>query len=161
MAIWKYGDGRPTAPWTFRRSPAATGPPHPGADTVRGRVARTGGPAAHGELPDCGAGGEVWRIWRFRPLPHPRALRLGGVPPLWDPRLTFRASVVPSRSGCTARQGRPFMPDPMGFMKYRRQLPLLRPVPERVGDWRDVYRRVDEQMIHEQSSRCMNCGVPY
>ncbi|WP_433205503.1 glutamate synthase subunit beta [Dactylosporangium sp. CS-047395] len=53
------------------------------------------------------------------------------------------------------------MPDPMGFMKYRRQLPLLRPIAERVADWRDVYQRADEQLIHEQSSRCMNCGVPY
>ncbi|MET7419684.1 glutamate synthase subunit beta [Dactylosporangium sp. NPDC005555] len=53
------------------------------------------------------------------------------------------------------------MPDPMGFMKYGRQLPLLRPVPERVADWRDVYQRADGQLIHEQASRCMNCGVPY
>ncbi|MEV4140024.1 glutamate synthase subunit beta [Dactylosporangium sp. NPDC049742] len=53
------------------------------------------------------------------------------------------------------------MPDPMGFMKYRRQLPLLRPVTERVTDWRDVYQRADSQLIHEQAARCMNCGVPY
>ncbi|MEV0567629.1 glutamate synthase subunit beta [Dactylosporangium sp. NPDC050588] len=53
------------------------------------------------------------------------------------------------------------MPDPMGFMKYRRQLPLLRPVTERVADWRDVYQRADSQLIHEQAARCMNCGVPY
>ncbi|MEV4518198.1 glutamate synthase subunit beta [Dactylosporangium sp. NPDC049525] len=53
------------------------------------------------------------------------------------------------------------MPDPTGFMKYGRQLPLLRPVPERVADWRDVYQRADGQLIHEQASRCMNCGVPY
>ncbi|MDG6109670.1 glutamate synthase subunit beta [Dactylosporangium aurantiacum] len=53
------------------------------------------------------------------------------------------------------------MPDPTGFLKYGRQLPLLRPVPERVTDWRDVYQRADPQLIHEQASRCMNCGVPY
>ncbi|WP_327001538.1 glutamate synthase subunit beta [Dactylosporangium sp. NBC_01737] len=53
------------------------------------------------------------------------------------------------------------MPDPTGFMKYGRQLPLLRPVPERVADWHDVYQRADGQLIHEQASRCMNCGVPY
>ena len=53
------------------------------------------------------------------------------------------------------------MPDPTGFLKYGRQLPLLRPVPERVTDWRDVYQRADAQLIHEQASRCMNCGVPY
>ncbi len=53
------------------------------------------------------------------------------------------------------------MPDPTGFMKYGRQLPLLRPVPERVTDWRDVYQRADGKLIHEQASRCMNCGVPY
>jgi glutamate synthase (NADPH/NADH) small chain len=53
------------------------------------------------------------------------------------------------------------MPDPTGFLKYGRQLPLLRPVSERVTDWRDVYQRADATLIHEQASRCMNCGVPY
>ncbi|MBN1170721.1 MAG: glutamate synthase subunit beta [Micromonosporaceae bacterium] len=53
------------------------------------------------------------------------------------------------------------MPDPKGFLTYTRRTPTLRPVEERVTDWRDVYRPADDAMIHEQASRCMNCGIPY
>jgi glutamate synthase (NADPH/NADH) small chain len=53
------------------------------------------------------------------------------------------------------------MPDPRGFLTYRRQLPPLRPVAERVEDWRDVYQRADDELIRQQATRCMNCGVPY
>src|SRR4029453_4557179 len=28
-------------------------------------------------------------------------------------------------------------------------------------DWREVYHRADDKLIHEQSSRCMNCGIPF
>ena len=53
------------------------------------------------------------------------------------------------------------MPDPTGFLKFRREVAPLRPIPERLADWRDVHQRADEQLINEQASRCMNCGVPY
>ncbi len=53
------------------------------------------------------------------------------------------------------------MPDPNGFLKYHREVASLRPVPQRLADWRDVHERADAQLINEQASRCMNCGVPY
>ncbi|MEV0900673.1 glutamate synthase subunit beta [Actinoplanes sp. NPDC049802] len=53
------------------------------------------------------------------------------------------------------------MPDPTGFLKYRRQLPASRPVAVRIQDFRDVYQRADDRLITEQASRCMGCGVPY
>jgi glutamate synthase (NADPH) small chain len=53
------------------------------------------------------------------------------------------------------------VPDPSGFLKYGRQTPPSRPVPVRLTDWREVYHRADDRLIHEQSSRCMNCGIPF
>ena len=59
------------------------------------------------------------------------------------------------------------MADPRGFLTVRlRALPADRPVAERVADWCEVHppRPGDEDalaLLHEQSSRCMNCGVPF
>jgi glutamate synthase (NADPH/NADH) small chain len=57
--------------------------------------------------------------------------------------------------------------DPRGFLNVRhRALPADRPVDERVNDWCEVHapHPGDPQaleLLHEQSSRCMNCGVPF
>ncbi|MBT8225382.1 MAG: glutamate synthase subunit beta [Dactylosporangium sp.] len=53
------------------------------------------------------------------------------------------------------------MPDPKGFLTFTRRTPALRPVEERVGDWRDVYQSAGENLIREQATRCMDCGIPY
>jgi glutamate synthase (NADPH/NADH) small chain len=53
------------------------------------------------------------------------------------------------------------VPDPNGFLKYGRKSPPSRPVPVRIMDWREVYHRADNQLITEQASRCMNCGIPF
>ncbi|HET9516994.1 MAG TPA: glutamate synthase subunit beta [Actinoplanes sp.] len=53
------------------------------------------------------------------------------------------------------------MPDPKGFLKYGRQLPKPRPVALRLQDWREVYPPASDELINEQATRCMNCGVPY
>jgi glutamate synthase (NADPH/NADH) small chain len=53
------------------------------------------------------------------------------------------------------------VPDPKGFLTFGRQLPASRPVPVRIGDWKDVYQPADDTMIREQATRCMNCGIPY
>ena len=53
------------------------------------------------------------------------------------------------------------MPDPSGFLKYGRQVPPSRPVPLRLTDWREVYQRADDELIREQATRCMNCGIPF
>jgi glutamate synthase (NADPH) small chain len=53
------------------------------------------------------------------------------------------------------------VPDPSGFMKYARQVPPSRPVALRLTDWREVYQRTDDTLVHDQAARCMNCGIPF
>ncbi len=53
--------------------------------------------------------------------------------------------------------------DPHGFKKYSRRTPAYRPVAERVRDHQDVidYTSFTSELAHEQSARCMGCGVPF
>ncbi|MFG2100400.1 glutamate synthase subunit beta [Micromonospora echinaurantiaca] len=53
------------------------------------------------------------------------------------------------------------MPDPNGFLRYNRRLPVRRPVPVRISDWREVYPPAGEELIREQATRCMDCGIPF
>ncbi|MEV6491940.1 glutamate synthase subunit beta, partial [Actinoplanes sp. NPDC051633] len=53
------------------------------------------------------------------------------------------------------------MPDPNGFLRYERQLPKRRPVPLRIQDWHEVYPPAGEELIRDQATRCMDCGVPF
>ncbi|MFG2055884.1 glutamate synthase subunit beta [Micromonospora sp. NPDC048930] len=53
------------------------------------------------------------------------------------------------------------MPDPNGFLRYDRRLPARRPVPVRIMDWREVYPPAGEELIREQATRCMDCGIPF
>ncbi|SCG37280.1 glutamate synthase subunit beta [Micromonospora halophytica] len=53
------------------------------------------------------------------------------------------------------------MPDPNGFLRYNRRLPARRPVPVRITDWREVYPPAGEELIREQATRCMDCGIPF
>ncbi|MFC4996473.1 glutamate synthase subunit beta [Dactylosporangium cerinum] len=53
------------------------------------------------------------------------------------------------------------MPDPNGFLRYERRLPARRPVPVRLRDWREVYPPASDELIAEQASRCMDCGIPF
>ncbi|WP_018223314.1 glutamate synthase subunit beta [Salinispora pacifica] len=53
------------------------------------------------------------------------------------------------------------MPDSFGFLRYDRQLPARRPVPVRIMDWREVYPPAGEELIREQATRCMDCGIPF
>jgi glutamate synthase (NADPH/NADH) small chain len=47
-------------------------------------------------------------------------------------------------------------------LKYtRRELPLRRPVPERVRDWHEVYLEFEEDTLRTQAARCMDCGIPF
>jgi glutamate synthase (NADPH) small chain len=48
-----------------------------------------------------------------------------------------------------------------GFMEYTRELPLRRPVTERINDWFEIYRAFPEENIRQQGARCMDCGVPF
>ena len=40
-------------------------------------------------------------------------------------------------------------------------LPARRAGPVRILDWREVYPRADEELIREQATRCMDCGIPF
>ncbi len=52
------------------------------------------------------------------------------------------------------------MGKPTGFMEHDRELPERRPVDERVGDFKEIYRPFPEATLREQAARCMDCGVP-
>jgi glutamate synthase (NADPH) small chain len=53
------------------------------------------------------------------------------------------------------------MPDPNGFLRYDRRLPPRRPVPVRIRDWKEVYPPASDDLVREQASRCMDCGIPF
>ncbi|HEY0698163.1 MAG TPA: glutamate synthase, partial [Micromonospora sp.] len=53
------------------------------------------------------------------------------------------------------------MPDPNGFLRYNRRLPARRPVPVRISDWREVYPPAGDELVREQATRCMDCGIPF
>jgi glutamate synthase (NADPH) small chain len=53
------------------------------------------------------------------------------------------------------------VPDPNGFLRYERKLPARRPVPVRIMDWREVYPSASDELIREQATRCMDCGIPF
>jgi glutamate synthase (NADPH/NADH) small chain len=53
------------------------------------------------------------------------------------------------------------VPDPNGFLRYQRRLPARRPVPVRISDWREVYPSAGDELIREQATRCMDCGIPF
>ncbi len=53
------------------------------------------------------------------------------------------------------------MADPRGFLKTPRELPTRRPVPVRLGDWREVYEPFPVDRLEKQAGRCMDCGIPF
>jgi len=53
------------------------------------------------------------------------------------------------------------VPDANGFMRYDRRLPARRPVPVRIRDWKEVYPAAPDELVVEQASRCMDCGIPF
>lgn len=53
------------------------------------------------------------------------------------------------------------MADPRGFLKYNREIPASRAVADRLKDYREIYAPYDKKLTHEQSARCMDCGVPF
>ena len=54
------------------------------------------------------------------------------------------------------------MADPSGFLKItQRQTPARRPVELRLKDWKEVYEDFSHEVLEEQASRCMDCGIPF
>jgi glutamate synthase (NADPH) small chain len=48
-----------------------------------------------------------------------------------------------------------------GFIEIQRKKALMRPVAERVRDWREVYLPYPQAVLQQQAARCMDCGVPF
>jgi len=48
-----------------------------------------------------------------------------------------------------------------GFKDNKRQNFKRRSVPERIGDWKEIYFPWNEKDAKKQASRCMDCGVPF
>ncbi len=48
-----------------------------------------------------------------------------------------------------------------GFLEYKREVPVRRPVDERVNDYFEVYEDFPEEKLKTQGARCMDCGVPF
>lgn len=54
------------------------------------------------------------------------------------------------------------MADPKGFLKVtERQTAPRRPVPVRIKDWKEVYAERNGEVVRQQASRCMDCGIPF
>jgi glutamate synthase (NADPH/NADH) small chain len=51
--------------------------------------------------------------------------------------------------------------DPQGFLKHARVDTPKRPAAERVRDWQPIYLRPKSEVVSEQASRCMDCGVAF
>ena len=48
-----------------------------------------------------------------------------------------------------------------GFKEYTREMPVRRPVEERVNDYLEVYYEFPEEKVRTQAARCMDCGIPF
>jgi glutamate synthase (NADPH/NADH) small chain len=53
------------------------------------------------------------------------------------------------------------MGKPTGFIEIHRKKHPMRPVAERIRDWREVYLPYPEGGLKEQGARCMDCGIPF
>ena len=53
------------------------------------------------------------------------------------------------------------MAKPTGFLEFGRELPLRRPVGDRVHDWLEVYEEFPVERLNKQAARCMDCGIPF
>ena len=48
-----------------------------------------------------------------------------------------------------------------GFLEFEKECSPLRPVEERVHDFREYDTFLSEENLQRQASRCMDCGVPF
>ena len=48
-----------------------------------------------------------------------------------------------------------------GFLKYRRQEVGHRPVEQRIHDFTEIDLPLTPDQIHQQTARCMDCGIPF
>src|SRR5215471_2179435 len=48
-----------------------------------------------------------------------------------------------------------------GFIEFKRDKQVYRPVAERVRDWQQVMRPWPTEQLRKQGARCMDCGIPF
>jgi glutamate synthase (NADPH/NADH) small chain len=65
------------------------------------------------------------------------------------------------RTPFRAKQHTTHMAKPTGFLDYVRETPASRPPLERIRDWGEFHRHLDEEKLRTQAARCMECGVPF
>ena len=53
------------------------------------------------------------------------------------------------------------MGDVKGFIKYKRHLPSYEEPKERTGHFKEFLLDEDVAHVKQQSSRCMDCGIPF
>ena len=53
------------------------------------------------------------------------------------------------------------MGKPTGFLEKTRKLPSYQPVEDRVKHYKEFVKETDPELINDQASRCMDCGVPF
>ncbi|MGE5106307.1 MAG: glutamate synthase subunit beta [Sphingobacteriales bacterium] len=53
------------------------------------------------------------------------------------------------------------MGKPTGFLEFTRELPAKRAVQERITDYNEFADKFPEEILNQQSARCMNCGIPF
>jgi glutamate synthase (NADPH/NADH) small chain len=53
------------------------------------------------------------------------------------------------------------MGNPKGFLEVAREEEDERPIEERVQDWHEMVVAAPETQLRSQSSRCMDCGIPF
>jgi glutamate synthase (NADPH) small chain len=53
------------------------------------------------------------------------------------------------------------MSDPRGFLNIEQQKPIPRSVFQRIKDYAEIYHPQPGESVRAQSSRCMDCGVPF
>ena len=53
------------------------------------------------------------------------------------------------------------MGNPRGFLDVNRQEPGYRPKEERIKDYKEVEKRLSDEEVKLQASRCMDCGIPF
>ena len=53
------------------------------------------------------------------------------------------------------------MGKPTGFLEKTRELPKYQAPEERVKHYNEFTEKPSDELVHEQASRCMDCGVPF
>ncbi len=48
-----------------------------------------------------------------------------------------------------------------GFIEFDRKVPKRLPVIDRLKDWQEFEKKLDEKELAEQGARCMDCGIPF